>query len=128
MLNYLARGRSYLATFKGDDEEEEEVQQVVAYLKDVELLTGSTPDDKALIRNLIERRKLIDRQIPSHLFQVKEVGSSLTQKMCMVVVLFNMTAIIFIITLIMLDMIATIFSMTVIMVDLITIVFSIILF
>ncbi|BFZ20325.1 hypothetical protein BsWGS_23364 [Bradybaena similaris] len=77
VLNYLARGRKYLETFKADEDDEEEVQQVVAYLKDVELLTGSTAEDKELIRNLIERRKLIDRQIPSHLFQVKETFEGL---------------------------------------------------
>ncbi|BFZ12316.1 hypothetical protein BsWGS_15355 [Bradybaena similaris] len=76
VLNYLAQGRKYLENFKNNNEEEE-VQKVVDYLKGVEQLTGSTVEDKELIRNLIERHKLIDRQIPSHLFQVKETFEGL---------------------------------------------------
>ncbi|BFZ12314.1 hypothetical protein BsWGS_15353 [Bradybaena similaris] len=78
VLNYLAQGRKCLENSKNDNEEEEaEVQKVVEYLKGVEQLTRSTVEDKELIRNLIEKHKLIDRQIPSHLFQVKETFEGL---------------------------------------------------
>ncbi|CAG5135220.1 unnamed protein product [Candidula unifasciata] len=78
VLNYLAKGKEAVCNYKEEDEdEEEEVHQVVAFLRDVEKLIASKAENKELIRDVIERRKLVDRQIPSHLFQMKETFEGL---------------------------------------------------
>ncbi|CAL1527386.1 unnamed protein product [Lymnaea stagnalis] len=59
------------------ESDDKEVQEVVAFLKDINSLASSQPTEGALVRSLIEKHKFTERQIPSFLFQSPETFEGL---------------------------------------------------
>ncbi|XP_059150929.1 RNA-binding protein RO60-like isoform X2 [Physella acuta] len=56
---------------------EDDLEPVVTFLNDLNSLTSSNSSEGALVRSLIEKHKLVDRQIPSFLLQMPETYEGL---------------------------------------------------
>ena len=72
-MNYVLLGKKEIDNYK--DSEEEDVKQIVPLLQAVEALNASSPEEKELVRTLVDTQKLLDRQIPSKLYKLVEVIS-----------------------------------------------------
>ena len=72
MVSYLLSGKKEIGNY--ENSEEVEVKEVVSFLQALEALNVSNPEERELVRTLIEKHRFIERQIPSKLYKLVEVN------------------------------------------------------
>ncbi|RUS87072.1 hypothetical protein EGW08_005148 [Elysia chlorotica] len=70
IVKYLLSGKKEIENYGSS--EEVEVKEIVTFLQALEALNASSPEEKELVRTLIETHRLVDRQIPSKLYKLIE--------------------------------------------------------
>ncbi|GFR79784.1 60 kDa SS-A/Ro ribonucleoprotein [Elysia marginata] len=76
VVHYLVNGKKEIEKHE-ETSEDSEMAEVLSLLRAVEALNASSPQEKELVRALIERHKLLYRQIPSKMFQLYETYEAL---------------------------------------------------